>query len=92
VLKPVIGEIMGAGVRLVDSAEEVAAEVNRLLDEMKMKAAADAVPETRFFATDVPERMAVEGERIWGTRISEVRRVEVEELASPKTVRGGQDA
>lgn len=87
VLKPVIGEIMGAEVKLVDSAEEVAAEVSRLLDEMNL-AAAGAVPETHFFATDVPERMAAEGERIWGTRISEVRRVEVEDLASPKTVRG----
>lgn len=85
VLKPVIHQVMGPGVRLVDSAEEVASDVGRVLSEADLARKSSAPAETRFYATDVPERMALEGERIWGTPIPEVLRVEVDELAAPRT-------
>jgi glutamate racemase len=85
VLKGVIGEAMGPGTRLVDSAEEVAAEAGRVLSEADLLSQDSTKPDIRFYATDVPERMGSEGERIWGTRISRVTRVEVDELAAPKT-------
>jgi len=92
-LKGVIGRTLGPGVTLVDSAEEVAREVRRVLVEMRLARTGEAEPETRFFATDVPERMATQGERVWGTRIPEVVRVDVDELASPKTTpQGGPHA
>ncbi len=87
VLKGVIREVMGANTRLIDSAEEVAAEVGRVLADMNLASPSRGPAETGFFATDVPERMADQGERIWGTRIPKVSRVEVDELAAPRTAR-----
>lgn len=85
VLEDVIRETMGSGTRLVDSAQVVAEEVGGVLDGTVLAAAGDTVPWTRFYATDVPGRMANWGERIWGMHIPEVTRVEVDELATPKT-------
>jgi glutamate racemase len=85
VLKGVIGEVMGPSTRLVDSAEEVAADVGRVLVKEDLASRGSVAPTIRFYATDVPERMGSEGERIWGTHISRVTRVEVDELAAPKT-------
>ncbi len=84
VLKGMIREVMGSGTLLIDSAEEVAAEVGRVLAEKNLASEDQSPARTLFFATDVPERISEEGERIWGTRIPEVSRVEVDELATPK--------
>jgi glutamate racemase len=74
-LKRVIAEVMGEGVRLVDSAEAVAAEVGeRLADDADLAAgAADTSPEHHFFVTDAPEPFLAVAERFLG---GPVRRLE----------------
>ena len=56
-LKPVIQEIVGPGVALIDSAEAVARKVAALLEEHGLEAAGKA-PRSRFFVSDQVEKFA----------------------------------
>jgi glutamate racemase len=74
-LKPMIAEVMGDGVHLVDSAEAVAREVrDRLAHDLAPAAAAgDARPDSHFYVTDTPEPFLAVAERFLG---GPVRRLE----------------
>src|SRR5438309_1676745 len=67
-LKPVIAEVMGDAVALVDSAEETAREVGALLGTRGL-ARHDGAGATSFFVTDVPDRFIRIGERFLGARV-----------------------
>jgi glutamate racemase len=74
-LKKAIRRFMGRDVRLVDSAEETAAEVSRVLKEKSLekergKGAAS------FFVTDVPDRFIKVGRRFMGERVDSAVRIE----------------
>ncbi len=74
-LKKAIRRFMGRDVRLVDSAEETAEEVSRLLKEKSLerergKGAAS------FFVTDVPDRFIKVGRRFMGERVDSAVRIE----------------
>ena len=74
-LKKAIRRFMGRDVRLVDSAEETAGEVSRLLKEKALerergKGAAS------FFVTDVPDRFIKVGRRFMGERVDSAVRIE----------------
>jgi glutamate racemase len=71
-LKPLLREIVGAQVRLIDSAEETAAETARLLDTLGLRAAPDAVAAYRFIASDAPEQFLRLGQRFLGESIDRV--------------------
>jgi glutamate racemase len=74
-LKPVIAEVMGPGVTLVDSAEETARAVAALVAERGL-ARRDGQGSTSFFVTDVPDRFIHVGERFLGSRVHSAVRVE----------------
>jgi glutamate racemase len=74
-LKPVIAQVMGAGVTLVDSAEETAREVASVLAARGLARAAGPGA-TSFFVTDVPERFIRIGQRFLGARLESAVRVE----------------
>ena len=74
-LKPLIAEVMGADVAIVDSAEETAREVAAALAERGL-ARTDGHGGTSFFATDVPERFVRMGQRFFGARVESVVRIE----------------
>jgi glutamate racemase len=74
-LRPVIAEVMGEGVALVDSAEETAREVAAALAAKGLARAAGA-GSTSFFVTDVPDRFVRIGQRFLGTRVESAVRVE----------------
>ncbi|HEY8517495.1 MAG TPA: glutamate racemase [Candidatus Binatia bacterium] len=73
-LRPVIAEYLGRGVRIVDSAEETAREVRRVLRE-------DGMLRTRgrgaasFFVTDAVQRFLRVGERFYGASVASAVRV-----------------
>ncbi len=71
-LKEVIGEVMGADVSLVDSAEATAQAVEAVLDAMDAKAAPDAKACLRFLVSDAPETFARVGQRFLGRAIGDV--------------------
>jgi glutamate racemase len=63
ILKSAIRKIMGDGVRLVDSAEETAREVERMLAAQGELTDPDSDPVRKFFVTDSPGRFQKVGER-----------------------------
>jgi glutamate racemase len=70
-LKPLIGEIVGRSVRLIDSAEETAADTRRMLAANDL-AVADGEGEYRFIASDDPQQFLTLGRRFLGEAIEHV--------------------
>ena len=70
-LKSLIGEIIGRSVRLIDSAEETAADTSRMLAANDL-AAADGEGEYRFIASDDPQQFLTLGRRFLGSAIERV--------------------
>jgi glutamate racemase len=74
-LRPLIAEVMGPAVTLVDSAEETARAAAARLDADGL--ARPAGPgSTSFFVTDAPERFVRIGQRFLGARVESAVRVE----------------
>ena len=65
-LKPLLAEILGPDVELIDSAEETAAETGRVLREAGLRAPEGNVPHHRFIASDAPEQFLRLGQRFLG--------------------------
>jgi glutamate racemase len=70
-LKPLIAEIVGPRVRLIDSAEETAADTRRMLAEQDLAAPVGA-PSYRFVASDDPQQFLTLGQRFFGEAIEHV--------------------
>ena len=68
-LKAIIGKIAGADVKLVDSAETTAREVESRLKAMNLMRHAGEAPVHRFLATDAPERFERVGQIFLGQKI-----------------------
>lgn len=71
-LKRLIGETVGRHVRLIDSAEETAAEVRCMLADRGMLAAPGRRPTHRFHATDDSSQMLTLGQRFLGDAVERV--------------------
>ena len=78
-LKPVLGEVMGAGVCLVDSAEETACEVERLLGERDLLADPEAGGGLEALVSDLHLRFRQVGELFLGEAIEDLRLVDGKE-------------
>lgn len=76
-LKSVIREVTGPGIELVDSAEETAQEVARLLDAKKLFNDQNRSPRGAFFVTDHPERFQKVGTMFLGTPLANVQQIDV---------------
>lgn len=71
-IKPLIGRVLGPDVRLIDSAEQTAAETARVLTEHDLRAPAGAEPTYRFMASDDPLQFLQLGQRFLGDAIEGV--------------------
>ena len=67
-LKNVISEVMGDNVKLIDSGEAMAADLERELGAQNLRAPARRV-EHRFFVSDQPDRFHAEGQRFLGEAV-----------------------
>ncbi|HUQ18006.1 MAG TPA: glutamate racemase [Gemmatimonadaceae bacterium] len=75
-LKRAIGEVVGRSVRLIDSAEETAAETGATLKEAGLARTNGNEPPTyRFIASDVPDQFLRVGQRFLGSAIDHVETV-----------------
>jgi glutamate racemase len=74
-LKPLIAEVMGDAVALVDSAEETARDVAALLEAHDLGRRRGS-GSASFFVTDVPDRFIRTGQRFLGARLDSAVRVE----------------
>ena len=74
-LKPLLAEVLGPDVRLIDSAEKTAEQIGRQLAARGIEAPADARPRHRFIASDAPEQFLRVGQQFLGAAIDRVETV-----------------
>lgn len=74
-LKRVIGEAVGRDIRLIDSAEETAAETGALLRARGLANTEAHPPRLRFIASDLPEQFLRVGQRFLGAAIDHVETI-----------------
>ena len=74
-LKPLLHDIMGGDVRLIDSAEETAAETGRVLAERGLLASSEATPRYRWVVSDAPAQFLRVAQRFLGRSIEDVETV-----------------
>lgn len=78
-LKPVIGEIMGPDVILVDSAEETARSVAEILNKKKLLRPPAEKGNHHYFVSDVPAAFIRVGNRFLGGRLGDVYQVSLDD-------------
>ena len=71
-LKPLLSEVLGERVRLIDSAEETAKETTRVLDGLGLRVADGSASTLRFIASDAPHQFLQLGRRFLGSAIDQV--------------------
>ncbi len=71
-LKPVLAQVFGPSVTLIDSAEETAREAARVLEARGLRAAPGARPSLRVLATDAPDAFLRHAQRFLGQPIERV--------------------
>ncbi len=79
-LKETIDRFMGEKVNLIDSAEETAQEVLKVMEEMELCHHSNIKGSCKYFVTDAPARFVELGKRFLGTELEEVKQVEVTSL------------
>jgi len=72
-LKPVLARVMGAGVHLIDSAEETALQTKSALDRIGLRAPKGRRGRRDFYASDAPERFRRLARRMMGRAVPRVR-------------------
>lgn len=75
-LKPLLRDVVGPGVALVDSADAMAEQTAALLTECHLNNPDRVAPEYHFWVTDVPLRFQTIGERFLGRSLSHVHVVQ----------------
>lgn len=80
-LRPLLEEVMGPEVMLVDSAEETARELARVLDERGLRAERADAPAYEFNVSDLPLQFRQIGRRFVGDLIGSVRQIDIERYA-----------
>jgi len=76
-LKKVIGEVMGDGVSLIDSAVETAREIKHTLGTLGLGREGNNRSLREFFVTDSTERFLKVSENFLGQKIENIKRIEV---------------
>jgi len=72
-LKPLLQEVVGSQIVLVDSAEAMAEQTARTLEQMNLRNPQRTGPEYRFYVSDLPLRFQSIGERFLGRALPDVR-------------------
>ena len=72
-LKPLLEEILGDRIRLVDSARAITEQTRELLSKNNLRSSHQKPAEYRFYVTDVPIRFQAIGERFLGRALSTVQ-------------------
>ncbi len=79
-LKKEIGQVMGPGVRLVDSAEETAREVKQELARLDLLRP-DGHPKPEYYVSDTPEKFVEISQRFLGDKIERAELIDIEKYS-----------
>ena len=71
-LKPLLLDVIGSEVKLIDSAEQTAAAVGRELVESKLEGLKDAQGHTHFVVSDAPDQFERVGATFLGDRVKDI--------------------
>lgn len=74
-LKPLLQEVAGPGIRLVDSAITVAEQTAATLERLGLHNPQRTAPEYRYFVTDIPLRFQTVGGRFLGRELARLEQV-----------------
>ena len=74
-LKPLLGEVMGQGIALIDSAEETAAAVARELASSTLQAPEPGAATAHFIVSDAPDTFERVGAAFLGERVMDIETV-----------------
>ncbi len=74
-LKPLLADIMGPSISLIDSAEETAAQVARTLGASTLRAPEDAKAHAHFVVSDAPDAFKRVGAAFLGDRVRDIETV-----------------
>lgn len=77
-LTPLLRQVVGNGIRLIDSAQSMAERTAALLAARGLANVSPAAPEHHFYVTDVPLRFQTVGERFLGRSLTNVRVVKLD--------------
>ena len=77
ILKKTIGKVMGKKVNLIDSGEETAKEVKKILEEKNLLNRQKKKGIQKFFVTDFPNNFKQISERFLGRNIRDVKKVKL---------------
>jgi glutamate racemase len=76
-LKKIIGQVMGKKVKLVDSAQEAAREVQQIL-ESKDLAVTKGIGNCLFYVSDIPDKFITVGQQLLGEKIQQATQIDIE--------------
>ncbi len=76
-LKPTIQKVMGGGITLVDSAEETAKEIERVLNERGLLNKDAEAPSREYYLTDVSDTFVSVAGRFLGEKIENIEMVDI---------------
>ena len=79
-LKPVIGEVMGESIKIIDSAEETAKLVAYRLNVLKKNNPTNQIPKHAFFVSDIPHQFREIGERFLQTSLDNLTQIDLEAM------------
>ncbi len=71
-LKPLIADVLGPSITLIDSAEQTAAAVARELEKSTLRAPATQTGHVHFVVSDAPQQFVRVGRRFLGEKVKEV--------------------
>lgn len=74
-LKPLLQQVAGPGIALVDSAITVAEQTASLLDEQSLHNPQRRAPSYQYFVTDIPLRFQAIGSRFLGRELAQLEQV-----------------
>lgn len=78
VLRPILAEILGPAIQLVDSASETAADVERTLRELELLRKSGGAPVHQFIVSDSPIHFRETSRHFLGDSVGEVEKFDVE--------------
>ena len=76
-LKNVIVKVMGKKITLIDSAEETAIEVKKILERYDLVKTSRFSYSHKYYVSDFPEKFIQIGERFLGERIKVVKKIDI---------------
>jgi glutamate racemase len=75
-LKRTIQKVVGSRIKLIDSAESTASDVEELLIERKLLTSGNGFPRHEFYVSDLPHRFRELGERFFGEPLHSITKVD----------------